>query len=179
MRLTEAQIVTPTLLRRFELEAEFEGGNGAYYALILRDAGDLLCHHPTGPAAEGHQQIWAGDVLRRLNRELHHDGAWVVVFTHPPAQPTALHTPGHVGYERYCLIWLDQDGDPQFVQEWQANESEMVDFAEVLLAGIDSTMAKAEISWLRWHQAMIEVIEPREGQTFKRAQGQMAPSTRH
>jgi hypothetical protein len=41
-RLTEDKMLTKTLLQHFALEAEFEGGNGQFYALMLRDNGDLM-----------------------------------------------------------------------------------------------------------------------------------------
>ena len=178
MKLTETQIVTPALIERFAAEAEFEGEPGGYYALIPRDDGDVLAHHPYAPAAEPHQLLWAQDVLRKLNRELHRDGAWVVCFTHPGGALSAPHTPGHVEYARYCLIWLDPDGDAQFTLEWRANESELLDFADVMLAGIESTLQKCETAWTIWHTHMRKVLEPREGQTYRRAQGERPPSGR-
>jgi len=179
--IREDLVLTPTLLRRFELEAQFEGGDGRHYALIRRDDGSLLSHHPGSLPAVPDQLMWADDMLRLLNRELHHDGAWVVCFTHIKPQPIdcVLYNPQHGDYGRYCLIWLDQDGDPQFTQQWMEGEGELRDFADVILAGRGSTAQKCETSWQLWHEMMRKVLAPKEGQTFKRAQGQRAPSTRH
>lgn len=181
-RLPYDKLISITLLRRFELEANAERGGQQYYALMLRDDGDLVAHHPFGPQLDPAQMIWAADVIRRLNKELHHDGAWVVCFTDP--LPVLLETvlsapPKHAEYGRYCLIWLDRDGDPQFTQEWVAGEnSGFLCFADVLLAGIVSTMQKCEVSWGIWREAQ-DVIDATEGQTFKKAQGQRASSAVH
>jgi hypothetical protein len=179
-KLADETLITPTLLHRFELEAGEQQGQGGYYALIRRSNGDLVSHHPFAPGAEPHQLMWAAEVLGLLNRDLHHNGAWVVVFTHPkrPSLETVLHQPRHAEYARYALIWIDADGDPQFSQEWSENESEMRDFADVMLAGIHSTAQKCEASWQAWKLMMLDVIGPREGQTYKKAKGQRPASMR-
>jgi hypothetical protein len=182
-KIADDVLLTPTLLRRFEAEAVLEGGNGQFYALIRLSNGKLLSHHPGSPPIIAEQSMWADDVLRALNRELHHDGAWVVVFTAP--QPLATGTaifaqPDHVEYGRYVIMWMDADGDVQFSMEWVQNESDLLDFADVLIAGLESTMAKAEACWEAWHMHMRQVLDPQEGQTFKRARGQRAAGgTRH
>lgn len=178
--LDEDRIVSPTLLRRFELEGEAEGADGRYYGVIMRPNGDLLVHHPIGPRLAPEQMVWASRVLKLLNRELHHDGAWVIVFTHPkpsPAQCVML-SPTHCDYERYGLIWLDADGDPGFTMEWSAGESELRNFTEVVLAGIESTGQKAEAAWQTWHLTR-QMLDVKPEQTFKKALGERAPSARH
>lgn len=182
MRLPESLLVTPTLLRRFMDESVWEDGDGRHYGIMLRDDGNLIAHGPPDsktPIPE--QMIWAGDVLKKLNKELHHDGAWVVVFTHPKvAQLLSIFQDAkHCDYGRYALIWVDGDGDPQFTVEWMAGEGDLRDFDDVLLAGIVSTMNKCEAAWEMWHLHMRKNLDPKEGQTFKKAQGQQAPSTRH
>jgi hypothetical protein len=187
--ISDDLLLTPALLLRFEGEAVLEGGNGQFYAFVRFSDGKLLCHHPGSPPIVAEQIMWADDVLRSLNRELHHDGAWVVVFTAP--QPLAdgadittnafiYAQPDHVEYGRYVIMWLDADGDVQFSMEWVKNESDLLDFADVLFAGLQSTMDKAEGCWQMWHTHMREVLDPQEGQTFKRARGQRASGgTRH
>lgn len=167
------QIVTKALLARFDAEAEHEGGEGRYYACILRDDGNLVAHHPYGPQLSPEQMLWTGDMLKRLNKELHHDGAWVAVFTHP--HPLALGS-SHSLYGRFVLMWLDKDGDVQFPYEWMEKESDMLDFAEVMLAGPHAILQQCEAAWLTWNHLMNTVLERKQGQTFKRARGERAPS---
>lgn len=178
-RLTEDKMVTKTLLQHFALEAEFEGGSGQYYALMLRDNGDLMAHHPFSPGLDPAQLMFAADVLRLLNRELHHDGAWVICFTHPKPQAlkSGIHLPStHWEFGRYALTWLDADGDPQFTQEWmEGSSSERRDFVSVLLQGIVPVAQMAEAAWQAAHE-MTGVLELKPEQTFKQAQGQRAPS---
>ena len=174
-------LLTKALLQRFAGEAVLEGGNGQYYAFVRLSNGNLLAHHPGSPPIVAEQTMWASDVLRRLNRELHHDGAWVVVFTapQPGGEGIAIYAqPNHVEYARYVIMWMDSDGDVQFSMEWVKNESDLLDFADVLIAGLESTMGKAEAAWETWHRAMRQVIDPKEGQTYARAKGQRAARAR-
>lgn len=180
-RLDDDTLITPALLHRFKAEATLDGNNGEYYALIERSNGEFLSHHPGAPPLIAEQIMWAADVLRRLNRELHHDGAWCVVFSDPkPPEPGEFAISiGHREYGRYALLWLDQDGDVQFAVEWVRNESGLFDWTEVLLAGMISVLDKCEAAWSVWNTHMRQVLDPTEGQTFKRARGERASSTRH
>lgn len=175
--LTEDLAVTPALLRRFIAEAEMEGGDGRHYALIRRNDGSLLAHHPGAPGLSPMQLLWSQDILRLLNRELHHDGAWCVVFTHPKPR---FQDAKHADYARYVLLWMDQDGDVQIPIEWlEGDYTGFRTFTEVMMAGVQSTAQKCEGAWEVWREMMVKVIQPREGQTFKRARGERAPSVRH
>jgi len=169
--LTDNQIVTVTLLRRFMAEAEFDGGDGRYYGMIRLTDGRLFSHHPGSPTLAAEQLMWGSDILNLLNKELHHDGAWVVVFTNPeiPADFRAIDAaPRHWDYGRYALIWLDEDGDPQFTMEWAKGDGELADFTDVLLAGRHSTAEKCEAAWRIWSSTH-RALDLKEGQTFKRA----------
>jgi hypothetical protein len=180
--LDDRTLINPDLLRRFELEGQFEGADGRYYALIRRQDGNLLAHHPTGPQVDPQQMLWGGRVLGLLNRELHHDGAWVLVFTHPkpPEWSRPIDDPKHWLYDRYCLLWIDEDGDVQFTVEWSKGDGELYDFTDVIFAGIESTVAKCDGAWQTWHTMMRQVPEIKQGdaRTFKRAKGERAPSAR-
>jgi len=163
-------LITPFLLRRFVREAEIEQNDQRHYAVLLRRDGQYLDYNPGSPELEEMQAVFARDLLRMLNRELHHDGAWVIVFT-DPAPPQALISLKWE-YRRFAILWLDRDGDPHFSVEWLQGESDEFDFADVLLSGIESWVARAETAWQEWKMLMRDVIDPTSEQTFKRAQGQ-------
>lgn len=169
MRLSENDILTPALLRRFEAEGQFEGADGRHYGIILRDDCSLMVHHPGSPLLDPVQSMWARDVLALLNRELHHDGAWVCVFTH--VAPTTIER-SHPEYGRYCLIWIDEDADPQFSVEWERGDSELRTFLDVLLQGREATAQKCETAWQIWHHNMRVVLDPKMNQLFRRAKGE-------
>lgn len=182
MKIDEDLIVTKALLRRFLAEAMTDNGDGRHYGIIRRNDGSILGHNPCSPELSFDQMLWAVDVLTYLNREIHHDGAWVVVFTNPlpPDVDNILIDPKQAEYGRYVLLWLDKDGDVQIPIEWEVGSSEMRTFADVMLGGLHATAVRAETAWHLWKLHMRDVLDPQPDQLFKAAQGQMAPSaTRH
>lgn len=175
--LPDKLLITKLLLRRFVLEANLEGGNGQHYAIMVREGGHIVAHNPHSPELDPLQFEWATALLRYLNRELHHGGAWVIAFTHPEAPALAISNMAR--YRRYAIIWLDHDGDPQFSQEWAKGEGEMLNFEDVMDAGLWTTAMKAEAAWSLWHHHMRDVLAPGEGQTFARAAGETPSSLKH
>lgn len=177
-KLDDSTLITTALIQRFEIEAELEGGRGAYYALLRRSNGSFVAHHPYGVALQPDMLLWASRVLDFLNTVLHHDGAWVYVFTHPKA-PKLTDTK-HAEYSRYVLMWMDKDGDVNLPIEWAENESEeFLHFADVVNAGMIAQGDRAEAAWQQWYALMRDRdLDLREGQTFKRAKGQRPASVR-
>ncbi len=178
MRAKFDTIMTPLLLRRFQDEATFEDGDGRYYAVVHGEDGRIFVHHPGSPTLSAEQLMFATDILQLLHRELHHDGAWVMVFTRP-AQPDgviSIENPKHWEYERFGFIFIDADGDPQFTYEWERGGSELLDFTEVLLAGPHSWANKCETAWQTWAMSQ-KALDLRPDQTFRQAKGEAMPST--
>jgi hypothetical protein len=171
-RIDDDTLITTALLQRFILEAREEAGAGEHCAFVQRSNGDLTTHHPASPPCAAAQAMFAADVLRKLNKELHHP-------TPPAPGSMILAQPGHIMYRRFVLLWLDEDGDVQIPVEWIENESEMLDFADVLLATSEWIMTNCETAWELWRHHMVTVPERKPGETFKRAKGERAPSTRH
>lgn len=178
MRLGEQDIISTVLLKRFQVEGEFNGADGRHYGIIRRDDGSLLAHNPGAPDLDPYQMAWASDILKLLNRELHHDGAWVIVFTHPApwSEMEMIRFGGDSEYDRYAIIWLDADGDPQFSVEWEKGTDELRDFTAILLQGATATIAKCESAWQTWNLHMRHVLQPTEGQLYRRAKGERPPS---
>lgn len=156
------------VLQRMDAEAE----GGAWCAVAyMRDGNAVMLASQSVPDWAPDQMMFANDMAKGLNRHLHHDGFWLVGWTHP-APFVILGAAGRT-YRRMVMIWCDQDGDPQFTIEsedpvWKILECGPMQWAE-----------QAEQAWQKWHLHMREILDPREGQTFKRALGQHAPSLAH
>ena len=171
-RIDERVLVTPALLHRLEYEASFEGGRGAYHAILQLSDGKFVEHHPTGPAATPERLIFGRDIVSLLNREINHGGAWVLAFTHlVAASPIELPQ-----YQRFAIMWMDEDGDIQFTMDWIAgNNSEEQDFSDCLLSGPLSWAARCETAWRTWQLHMRQVLDPKPDQMVRAALGE----TRH
>lgn len=157
-KVPDRALITPTLLRRLEDEA-----GGLYWAL-LQNSESKLIEHSTGPAIISDQKMLAVDLVPALNKHLHHDGAWLIVFCDPA--PGAFVPVSGSNYGRFVIMWMDRDGDAQFSIEFDR------DFTLYLVEGPDPMLEKCEAAWQNWNWAMKTVIQPREGQTFKRALGE-------
>lgn len=172
-KLEDKILITPLLLRRFQDEAAYETGRSAqdYFAYIQTCDGHIrrLCPYTIEPAP--HYNMFACDLLGALNKHLHHDGAWVFVYTDPtPFSKSPIAT--FTEYERFCFIFLDRDGDPQFTVDWIANnQADQRDFTACMTAGPDSWIEKCESAWQIW-KTSLEPLDLRSGETIKKAQGQ-------
>lgn len=166
-KLPDDILITPTLLQRFETEAALEGGDGRFWACLIRSNGDIVEHVDRGPAPLAEQRLFAHDMVTVLNNQLHHDGAWVITFNQwqkpePKVAPC---------YTRVTLMWMDQDGDVRFSIEddrppW-----------EFLCDGMQEWLMKCESAWCAW-LASVAALELKADQTYKAAQGEIAPSVR-
>lgn len=164
-------LLLPAIRRRLFDEARHDDGPGAYWALLMRADGlpRIETSAPALPKPAPEQVMFATDMATALNKHLHHDGAWLVVFTHPPAVSVL---DMFVTYGRFALVWIDRDADPQFSIDCDD------DFTEVLLSGLDHWMEECERGWSKWSHHMTKVFDKklRERITYKRAQGEQAPS---
>lgn len=157
-------LFTNTLSMRYAAEADGFG----YWMVVTTSDGEqhirTLCEPPLP-----YQQMFCRDLGAGLNRHLHHNGAWIVGLVE--AKPLLVIDEAGAGrdYERAILLWVDEDGDPQFTIEVED------DWSRILSVGPDHWINKAEEAWLRWRH-MREVLDPQEGETYKRAQGQKPPS---
>lgn len=176
-KLDDRHLVTPLLIRRFAEEAVYEGGghDDRFHAFLQRSDASYVEHTLSTPC-DPMQRVFAFDLLQGLNKDLYHDGAWVILFTNPkPVEILASTTL----YDRFCLIWIDQDGDPGFTMDWVEGEIEdELDFADAMMSGLDSWIDRAETAWQNWHLLMREVLDPKANQLVKRAQGQVS-ATQH
>jgi len=177
-RLDERLLITPALLKRFEAEAVFDGGNGAYFAYLQkRDGPDgrFITHGPFGDPSriDMAQAMFAMDMLKRLNDNIHHDGAWVIVFTNPlPLEPgSVIRMDYRTSFGRFVFMWLDQDGDVRFPVECDEP------FSTVLLKGWPHWVEQCQVAWQLWAVAE-QALGAKPEQKYKRAMGETAPSVR-
>lgn len=168
--LDDTIMITPALIRRFHDEAHMDQGPGAFVAFMQRSNGQFLVNAPSDNfTIDPNQTIFAQDVLTALNRQLHHGGAWVIVFTHPLPMRSAIEV---TEYGRFVLMWMDMDGDVQFPFEWEHGAGEERDFADVLMSGKDSWLNRCETAWQTWQLHMRQILAPKPDQLVKAAQGQ-------
>jgi len=165
-RLDIETLVTPALLKRFHAEGEFESGDGRFFAVMQQSNGDLLTH-AVGPDAGPDAMLFASDTLSFLNKHLHHDGAWCIVFTHYRAPTPPMM---HGAFDRFVILWMDHDGDVQFPVERDHAIPEAFGY------GNHSWAMQCETAWNLWHHAMVTVLEPKADAQYKRAKGQRAPT---
>lgn len=172
-KLEDNTLINPALLRRAIGEAEEDGGDGRHFLVIQKADRSYLEHNPYSPEPDGLQKVYAQTCLTLLNDELHHDGAWVALFTHPDV------TIGWVlEYQRITFLFLDADGDVRFPFTWQQGaQSDEKDWAELIANGTHSLAHCAEHAWRLWRESM-DVLDAQPDQTYRRALGEEAP-TKH
>jgi hypothetical protein len=141
---------------RLEQEARFESAHGlpckpqywvsvpnvdsTYQSATLRNfVPDLMNCDP-----HEMQIMFAEQIRKELQRMLHHDGVWVVGWTHPPQSWENIATDGDNCWGRMIILWLDEDGDPQMVQEFDNY------FAVMLSYGEDYYVDQSEKAWLMY-----------------------------
>lgn len=167
--ITEALIQSPAILKRMDFEA---AGTGWWaYGKVRSGKIVVLSDRNWTPIPE--IIMFARDMVGALNKHLHHDGAWLVGFTHP--KPIVfIGDRGGTDFDRFVFLFIDRDGDPQFTIECDDG------IIAALTVGPDHWMEEAERGWQKWFHHMRRVITPRPEQTYKRAQGELAPSlTKH
>lgn len=66
-------------------------------------------------------------IMSMLNKEYHHDGIWVVGWTHPPDFDQLIRIDGDNVWSRMIMIYLDKDADYQFVVESEMPIATMIE----------------------------------------------------
>lgn len=153
---------------RFRAGLDAEAADGPWW--VLADFGP---RYEAGRSAQSVpapgivQQMWAQEIATRLQKELHHDGFWIVVFVDPMEPSIFVAQDGHsTVFRAVRLIWLDADGDFQFTVE--INER----FGRIMSEPTDSWLQQCEQSWQQWKVLHNEVLDPQAAETIKFNQGQ-------
>jgi hypothetical protein len=171
-RLDDKLLDTDVLNARLGDEANFNmgGDDRRHWKVWVRDNGTPVMRSVGLTPSPGYQEM-AITLIQALNHHLHHDGAWLAVWTdwHEPTVEEVLS--GRSGYpERLVLLWIDHGGDPQFPVEIED------DFVDIVKAGADHWIEQAEEAWVCWHHHMREVLDPKPEQLYFAAQGERKPS---
>ncbi len=165
---------------RLFAEASFECAHGMpskFHYWVVVPEGDtmrgqiVLKNYTASPLSiDPHemQQEFARQVREVLQKELHHDGVWVVGWTHPPEAWEAVRIDGDNVWGRLIMIWLDEDADPQYTVESD------LPFLAMVEAGIENYLgqaARAHEAWSKEYgkKAMKEDFGIKANQTTKEA----------
>lgn len=108
------------------------------------------------------QFSFAMSLCTELNKEMHHNGAWLVAWTHPPHAAEALRVNPALEWRRLVMLFLDKDGDPQFtidsVRPWP----------DIAVSGVHHFVDQAEQGIQMWREQM-DALELKENQTIQLA----------
>lgn len=148
-----------------------EALNTPFIAWIERSNGEIL-EYAKGLSPKPEFKVFAIDIMTALNRHMPNGGAWIVQWSDPKPyeNPGNLIMLDAIEYARFVIIWIDVDGDPQFTIEFDDN------FNEALTMGVDPWLERGASAWNHWRMLMHDVLDPREDQQFKKAQGEKPPS---
>lgn len=134
MKITDAIWKSPIITERLAFEARIAESAKPHYWFVVptgrsrRDATVLKNYTPGVLDIDPHeiQQIFARDLREALQKDLHHDGIWAVGWTNPPSSGEVVATEGDNVWGRLAILWLDEDGDPQFTFESEENVIEII-----------------------------------------------------
>lgn len=185
MKYPDYVLDSQALSNRLHAEATFDcsegdSSKGHFWSLTQmpsdRRVAVRLNFTPSMTDIEPHelQKSFAKDLLVALNREVGHNGGWVVGFTHPPASWHAFHINGDNAWARMFCLWLDADGDPQFTFDTE------LPFHEVFGSGIDGYVHQCAKAYREWEKMLgkegLKDLGIKEDQLIKEAMGQKAPA---
>ena len=181
MRIPENIWNSPVIRQRLLLEAAYEcDTHGApqhpFYWFNVpegdtkRGALDLRNFVPTPFHIDPHalQMDFAREIREHLQSEEHHDGLWIVGWTHQPPQYEAIRIDGDNTWCRMVMIWLDEDADPQYTLESEVPFFQMVENGTSYYVGL---AAEAYEKWQEIYSSknLIKDMELKDDQISKPA----------
>jgi hypothetical protein len=178
-KLDDETLITADLLRKFIAFAGEDGGDDTHFALMQKADRQFLAHNPGSPELDPVQMVYSQKLLQRLNQDLHHDGAWVLLWSHPGHYAAFMHVPG--AYSVMNLIWVDRDGDAKVRLEWVAGQNEdVIGIIDLLLQGELPMCDQAETAWLMAQELLRATLDigmnGGNDVTYRRALGEAAPT---
>lgn len=185
MKYPDYVLDSKAVTNRLHAEATFDcsegdGTKGHFWCLTQvpsdRCVGVRMNFTPSMTDIEPHelQKSFAKELLLALNKEVGHDGGWVVGFTHPPAAWHAFHVDGDNAWARMFCLWLDADGDPQFTFDTE------LPFVEVYGSGTDGYIQQCSQAYREWEKMLgkqgLKDLGIKDDQLIREAMGQKAPA---
>ena len=158
-KLDNDLLVTPALQQRLQDEANnltpCATDKVAGWVGLEQSNGDFkyFCYGYTADAGE---VVVAHELIKTLNRDIAHDGAWVIQWC--------------LGGRHLNALWLDVDGDVQFTVEFEEDAYGMAENE------LGNWISQCEEAFQFWHKMMIQALAPSPEQLFKKAKGQKNPS---
>lgn len=139
-----------------------------WWAAIMRQDGHVVIETNYPPSEfEGpdiSQQEWAIGNVKFLNREISHDGAWIIAFTHPPENAEQFKVTPDYNWRRIVKLFMDRDGDIQFSTE------NMEPFHIMYSVGPHHYAQQSEEAYQKWKELMRSAMAPKTHQLVNLAQ---------
>lgn len=145
-----------------------------WYAVMVLPSGhvEVWRNYDAGNKIQGlfdrdppwHQREWAEGIAKLLNRECHHDGAWIIAFTHPPGFAEMVGIEPKFEWRRIVKLWMDSDGDVAFTVD------NLDPFHMVFTNRPHYYVAQSEEAWEKWKLLMRDALQPQEHQLRPLAQ---------
>jgi hypothetical protein len=171
-RFDEAILFSPVLRAYLANIAAGDGGTGEWWGLACLENFEIVklksSPHSTAPY-EG-KRVFAEDICRALNREIDQGGSWLFQWTHPNPDKLLVISLADTDFERFHMIWLDRDGDPQF---FITNDDP---FLTVVREPASKWLADAVEAWMRAREMIDGWLDPSPAQQFKAVQGERKPA---
>lgn len=150
-------LLSQTLMNRFGIEAQLNAPEKSTAAVFLRGSNGMMkvigSYKP-----DLAEKMVAEFMVTALNKRIPQGGRWVTAWLGTGAM--------------FLMIWLDQDGDPQFTVEIEE------DAPGIVAVHFDHWINQAYEAWENWHHMMRDVLDPQDGETYKKAQGERPQSGR-
>ena len=157
--LDDARIIRRALAGQIAAEA-----HGGGYWCAFRAGGHLVTKEKGRCRPLVPQRVAAIDLLDRLNREVHHDGTWIVAWADPVETMVAGGLLSMPVPQR--LVWMHKDGDGDVNVAVDTDDS-----IEEIAATLDQRVDDAAKAMQKYREIMADV-EVRPDQTRKAALGQ-------
>lgn len=131
----------------------------SWYAIATFGNGKAFCfgRSEASPAPNGEVFNMMLACALGLNRNLHHDGCWIVVWHD----------------KRLSFLWRDGDGDAAFIE--QIDEP----WPRIRMWSSQEFGERAEAAWQQWREMIFKLFDRRPEETIMRAQGQQSRGSVH